>query len=132
MKSISYKVYFEHFAERHFIKSFAKKYKGAWDLTLQIIEEEFKQVDLLFLRNVAETIIDSKTVKICKTEFKIAGTQESRHGSGNRCIIAIHKEQNEVKVLLVYTKTDLSGHNETAEWQCIVKENYAEYRHLFK
>lgn len=127
MKSTNYTVIFESFTDRHFIKTFAKKYKGAWDLTLKIITEEFSQIDLLFLKNTAETIVDLENLKICKTEFKIAGTQESRHGSGNRCIVAIHKDANKVCVLLVYHKNDLGGGNETANWKNVVKENYSEY-----
>ncbi|MEK7150417.1 MAG: hypothetical protein AAB688_02560 [Patescibacteria group bacterium] len=127
MKSTNYPVIFESFTDRHFIKTFAKKYKGAWDLTLKIITEEFSQIDLLFLKNTAETIVDLENLKICKTEFKIAGTQESRHGSGNRCIVAIHKDANKVCVLLVYHKNDLGGGNETANWKNVVKENYSEY-----
>ncbi len=130
MKSINYEVIFEKFTERHFIKSFAKKYKGSWDITLQVIKKEFEQVDLLFLKNVSETIVEQKDIKICKTEFKIAGTNESRHGSGNRCIIAVNKKLNQVKVLLIYHKNDLGGHNETAEWKGIVRENYEEWRGL--
>lgn len=127
MKSTSYTVIFESFAERHFVKFFAKKYKGAWDITFKSIREEFAQIDLLFLKNTAETIVDLDDVKICKTEFKIAGTQESRHGSGNRCIVAIHKNTNKVCVLLVYHKNDLGGGNETTAWKNLVKENYSEY-----
>ncbi|MEI6490669.1 MAG: hypothetical protein WCO16_02810 [bacterium] len=130
MKSINYEVIFEKFTERHFIKSFAKKYKGSWDITLQVIKKEFEQVDLLFLKNVAETIVEQGDVWICKTEFKIAGTNESRHGSGNRCIIAVNKKLNQVRVLLIYLKNDLGGHNETAEWKGIVRENYEEWRGL--
>ncbi|MEI6238215.1 MAG: hypothetical protein WCP15_01615 [bacterium] len=130
MKSINYDVIFESFAERHFIKTFAKKYKGAWDITFRILTEEFRQIDLLFLKNTAETILDSKDVKICKTEFKIAGTEVSRHGSGNRCIVAIHKDTNKVCVLLVYNKNDLLGHNETSTWKNLVKENYLEYANI--
>ena len=130
MKSTNYDVLFESFAERHFIKTFAKKYKGAWDITLRVITEEFRQIDLLFLKNTAETIIDSKDIKICKTEFKIAGTQISRHGSGNRCIVAIHKNINKVCVLLVYHKNDLDGDNETSAWKNMVKNNYREYSNI--
>ena len=125
-----YEVIFEIFAERHFIKSFAKKYKGAWDNTFRGIMAEFIFFDLLFLKNTAETIVDSKDIKICKTEFKIAGTEVSRHASGNRCVVAIYKDVNKVSVLLVYSKTDLSGYNETAEWKRIVKDNYPEYREM--
>lgn len=127
MKSTKYEVTFEPFTDRHFIKSFFKKYKGAWDFTFKFLYQEFEQIDLLFLKNTAETIIDSKEIKICKTEFKIAGTQESRHGSGNRCIVAVHKNTNKVCVLLVYNKNDPGGGNETANWKRVVRENYPEY-----
>lgn len=130
MKSIKYIVIFESFTERHFIKFFARKYKGAWGITLKTITEEFAQIDFLFLKNTAETIVDLKEVKICKTEFKIAGTQESRHGSGNRCIVAIHKNTNKICVLLVYHKNDLGGGNETANWKRIIKENYPDYSEM--
>lgn len=122
-----YEVVFEHFTERHFVKTFAKKHKGAWETTLSFVKEEFRFFDVLFNKNIAETIIDSEDIKICKTEFKISGTQESRHGSGNRCIVAIHKNINKVRVLLVYHKTDLGNGNETANWRRVVKENYSEY-----
>ena len=128
---MNYEVIFEPFTQRHFIKYFAKKYKGAWDNTLKGLAVEFSFFDLLFLKNTAETIVDSKAIKICKTEFKIAGTNQSRHGSGNRCIVAVHKDTCSVNVLLVYHKTDLGNANETAKWKQIIKENYPEYKDLF-
>ncbi len=127
MRSTRYEVIFDPFAQRHFIKSFAKKYKGAWNLTSSVLKKEFEQIDLLFLKNTAETISDSKDIKVCKTEFKIAGTHESRHSSGNRCIVAVHKNTHTIHVLLVYHKNDLGGSNETASWKNLVKENYPEY-----
>jgi len=130
MKYIKYQVIFEHFAERHFIKSFAKKYKTAWDFTYNLLREEFEQIDLLFLKSIAEEICYCKDIKICKTEFKIAGTNQSRHGSGNRCIVAIHKDTSVVNVLLVYHKNDLGNGNETATWKQIIKDNYPKYREL--
>jgi len=130
MKSIEYKVIVKPFVDRHFIKSFAKKYKGAWEFTFSLLGKEFEQVDLLFQKNIAETITDSGNIKICKTEFKIAGTNQSRHGSGNRCIIAVHKDISTVNVLLVYHKNDLGPGNETARWRQIIKENYPEYSGL--
>jgi hypothetical protein len=127
--SINYHVTIEKFAERHFIKSFRKKYKGAWDTAEEALLQEFRAFDILFERNIAETITDSEDIKICKTEFKIPGTQESRHGSGNRCIVALNKKTNTVCVLLVYHKNDLGGAgNETAVWKQMVRENYPEYR----
>ena len=92
---------------------------------------ELERIDALILTSRAETVCDAGDILIIKTKFRVAGTQESAKTSGNRCIVAWHKQQQSVSVLLVYTKTDLSGHNETAEWQQIIKNNYPAYKHLF-
>jgi len=131
MKFTEYEVIFEPFTERHFVRTFAKKYKSAWDFTLRALTEEFEKIDILFLKSIAEYITDKKAdVVICKIEFKISGTQESRHGSGNRCIVAIHKNANKVCVLLVYNKNNLGGSNETASWKKLIKENYPKYSNI--
>jgi len=102
---------------------------SAWDFTRKTITEEFEKIDFLFQKSIAEYMTDKNAdIVICKTEFKISGTQESRHGSGNRCIVAIHKSENKVCVLLVYHKNNLKGGNETAEWKALIIENYPEYK----
>ena len=128
---MKYEVYFESFAERHFIRTFERKHKGAWEKTLAGLVLEFTYVNLLFEKSIAETVCVSpdNDVRICKTEFKIAGTEVSRHASGNRCIIAIHESTKSVHVLLVYHKGDL-GDNETAKWKSYVKDNYPQYAGL--
>lgn len=130
---MKYHVVLESFTERHFIRSFAKKYKGAWDKTLKGLLLEFTYVDLLFQKSIAETICMSSDneVRICKTEFKILGTEKSRHGSGNRCIIAVHTSTAVVRVLLAYHKNDLRGKNETKSWKALVKDNYPEYAGIY-
>ena len=128
MSTIKYEVIFEPFTERHFIKTFARKYCGSWDVTASFLAEEFKFFDALLEKSIAEIIIRSLEVNICKTEFKIAGTPESRHGSGNRCIVAVHKNIGQVRVLLVYHKNNLGSGNETTCWKKLVKENYSDYR----
>jgi hypothetical protein len=134
MNTTKYEVVFEAFAERHFIKAFARKYKGSWDTTRLFLAEEYRFFDALFKKSIAETICVSgdNDVRICKTEFKIAGTEESRHSSGNRCIVAVHKNMRKVCVLLVYNKTDLRSSNETACWKALVKENYSEYAKILE
>ena len=125
---MKYEVLFDPFTERHYTRTFAKKYKGAWDLTFSLIREEFEQIDILFFKSIAEYLTDKQAdIVICKTEFKIAGTQESRHTSGNRCIVAVKKNTCVVHVLLIYGKTDLSGNNETVQWKNLIRENYPEY-----
>ena len=127
----NYSVQIEAFAERHFIKSFEKKYKSKWDLTLISITEGLARIDNLLKTNRAETITDAGDIKIIKTKFRVAGMQESAKTSGNRCIVVWCISKQLVSILLVYGKTDLSGKNETAEWKALVKENYKEYSHLF-
>jgi len=129
--STNYAVTIEPFADRHYIRTFAKKYKKAWDFTLSALVREFQSFDVILEKTIAEEITDRNAdVVICKTEFKISGTQESRHGSGNRCIVAKHKNTNKVCVLLVYHKNDLGGGNETANWKNVIKKNYPEYGNL--
>jgi len=129
--STNYAVYIEPFADRHYIRTFAKKYKKAWDFTLSALIREFQSFDVILEKTIAEEITNRNAdVVICKTEFKISGTQESRHGSGNRCIVAKHKNTNKVCVLLVYHKNDLGGGNETANWKNVIKKNYPEYSDL--
>lgn len=129
---MKYEVIFRPFTERHFIRAFSKKYKNAWERTLKGLILEFSYPDRLFEKTVAEAICvsDDADIKICKTEFRIAGPGKSRHASGNRCIIAVHKSTAVVQVLLVYSKGNIGGPNETARWKSIIKDAYPEYRNL--
>ncbi len=127
----NFSVQIEAFAEKHFIKSFEKKYRNNWDLTLRAIIEMLERVDALLKTSKAETICDFGSQKFIKTEFRVFGTKDSAKTSGNRCIVVADYAKREVKILLIYTKTDLSGHNETAEWQRLVKENYTEFKNVF-
>jgi len=132
MKFTKYEVVVEKYAERHFISKFKKKYKGSWSLTLRTLIEEFEKIDVLFLKSIAEYITDKNAdIAICKTEFRVHGRQESRHGSGNRCIVAVHKDTCVLNVLVVYHKNYLNDNNETASWKKLIKENYPEYSNLF-
>jgi hypothetical protein len=123
----NYSVQIEDFAQRHFIKSFEKKYKGHWDITLQAIFAALERIDMLLLTDRAETIHDGGEIKIIKTKFKVVKSKESATTSGNRCIVAWHKEAHFVSILLVYGKTDLGGGNETVNWKNLVRGNYNQY-----
>ncbi|MHB0978067.1 MAG: hypothetical protein ACYC1K_01495 [Minisyncoccota bacterium] len=128
----NYSVQVEEFAERHFIKSFEKKHKSHWDVTLRAIIAGLERIDALLLTDRAETIHDGDSVKIIKTKFRISGTKESAKTSGNRCIVAWHKEKQFVSILLVYSKTDLGGSKETAKWKSLIKQNYPEYSKIME
>lgn len=127
-----YIVEIEKYAERHYIASFKKKYKGAWDITLRALEEQYKRIEVLEgINSYIEKIYHCDDFKIFKTEFVVAGRHESKKGSGNRCIIVVHPKAKKVRILLVYGKTDVRGSHETAWWQSKVKENYPDYAHCF-
>ncbi|MFA5431352.1 MAG: hypothetical protein WC319_00495 [Candidatus Paceibacterota bacterium] len=128
--STKYSVHIEKYVERHFIKSFEKKYRRAWDITIETLIREFQSFDVLLTTTIAEMIVEVEDIKICKVEFKVAGSNDSRHGSGNRCIVAIHKDKGIVNVLLIYHKKDIGDGNETAKWKQLIKDNYPEYKDL--
>ena len=128
--STKYTVKIEKFAERHYIKTFRKKYGKAWDITWETLIREFQNFDVLLERKIAEVILGSNVIKICKSEFRVAGTNLSRHGSGNRCILALDKSKSTIFVLLLYGKTDIGGGKETATWKSMVRDNYPEYRNV--
>ena len=128
MSTDEYAVAIEAFAERHFIKGFSKKYRKAWDVTFRAIIEEVQRAEALLGRNAyMETIANGDGVRIIKVEFRVAGTHESRHTSGNRCIVALHSDTMTAFILLVYCKTDVRGSRETDWWQGIVRDNYPQY-----
>lgn len=128
----NFSVGIEDFAQRHFVKSFEKKYKTKWDFTLEYIIEELSRIDNLLLTDRAETIVDAGDVKIIKTKFRVAGTQESAKTSGHRCIVAWNISMQTVSILLIYSKTDIKGKNETAEWKALIRDNYKEYREILR
>ena len=125
-----YAVQIEDYAERHFIKKFRKKYKHGWERTEEAIRAMYERVDNLLEKKRANVICDVDGVRIIKSEFAIAGSIVSAKSAGNRCIAACIVDNRVVKILLVYSKNDLSGHNETAEWKKLIRENYPEYRDL--
>lgn len=126
----SYTVIFEGYSDRHFVKGFEKKYLGAWGITKEALEAEFRSFEILTERSIAELIHERDNVALYKTEFKVAGTQESRKTSGNRCIVAVHRTEKRVHVLLVYSKKDVRGSRETDWWESEIRENFPQYKSL--
>lgn len=85
---------------------------------------------MLLLKSIAEVIAERDEISIAKVEFKVAGTDDSRHGSGNRCIVVIDNRGEMINILLVYHKSHLGKGHETVRWKQVIKENYPEYRNL--
>jgi len=120
----------ETFAQSHFIAGFSKRYKKHWCITLDAIESSLERLESLLLTSRAAVVCGDDDVKLVKTEFRVVGTKDSAKTSGNRCIVAWHIVNQKAVVLLVYSKTDLSGRKETAAWKKLVRENYPVYAHL--
>jgi len=134
MSTDGYRVLIEEFAQRHFIASFAKKYRGKqWPVTLTAIKAVLARYD-----NIAphHRSIDSKLDIICpcngymlvKLDFTIAGSNVSAKSSGNRVVAAVDTEKRVIKILLVYSKNDIAPPNETAKWKKMVASYYQEFR----
>jgi hypothetical protein len=115
--STRYTVHINEYAQRHFIKSFAKKYLNKWDITLRAIILELENVEELSDTNFFEKINIYADCYIAKGEFKIAGTKESKKSSGCRYIVKVNTKENVAEILLIYNKNDVNMSNETVWWQ---------------
>ena len=121
----NYVVEIEDFARRHYIKLFNKKYKKAWEVTENAIIRELERVDrLLGFTDKAEKISIANECCLIKLNFKIAGTNISAKSSGNRAIVVVDHRSFVCKILLVYSKNEVSPPNETQKWMNIIKINY--------
>lgn len=130
ISSDGYRVLFEPYASRHYIKDFEKKYKGAWLTTRKAIVSEFRNIDMLIHSGRAKPPIHrtyDNAQWIIKHEFVIAGMHEGKKTSGRRIIAYVNDAERVVHILLVYNK----GHadkksSETAWWERTVKSEYKE------
>ena len=125
-----YRVVFEKYAEKHFVKSFEKEYKGAWLTTRKAIVGVLRNVDMLRdsgrLSNPPLHYSVDKREWILKQDFAIAGRHESPHGSGKRIIAYVNEKERVVRILMVYHKKHIEGSygSETAWWESVIKREY--------
>jgi len=131
METSNYGVEFETFTERHYIKAFEKKYKSHWDKTRSDIIEVCKRIDMMLQLKRADLIAENGSHKLVKLDFAVEGTKVSPKASGNRCILHIDEELHVVRVLLVYSKNDISDPNETVKWKTTIKHQYSDVGTLF-
>jgi hypothetical protein len=126
-----YKIAVTEFAESHYIKTFRKKYKTTWGRTLESIKNICKHIDNVLEYSRADLICYKDTYKIVKLDFAIFGTKISPKKSGNRCILLVDEQLKKVEVLLVYSKNDVQGHNETQWWRKLVLSKYPHVKTIF-
>ena len=122
-----YRVHVSEYAKRHYIKAFIKNYKNLWSETEKSVFILLTKLDnVIGTTNRVEIIHNKDCYKIIKVDFKIFGTDQSAKSSGNRAIVFVDDSQKECRVLLVYSKNDISSPNETQKWQAVIKENYSD------
>jgi hypothetical protein len=131
METSNYGVEFEEFTARHFIKSFEKKYKTAWSKTQEDVVEVCKHIDIMLQLKRADLISENESHKLVKLDFAVEGTKVSPKASGNRCILHIDEELHVVRILIVYSKNDISEPNETQKWKTMVKEQFPHIGTIF-
>ena len=86
----------------------------------------------MLLYNRADIIAAIGSKKLVKLDFAIDGMHESPKSSGNRCVLFIDEELRLVKILLVYSKNEISPPNETQKWKRIIKDVYKDIGKLFR
>jgi hypothetical protein len=131
MEQFNYRVTFEPFTERHYVKKFQKEYKDKWLITERAIIAVCERIDNMLQYNRADLISISGYYKLVKLDFAVAGTNTSPKSSGNRCILLVEEDTREVKILLVYSKNEISPPNETQKWKSVIKGEYKENGKLF-
>lgn len=131
MAQHKYKVIFEDYTKRHFIKSFEKKYKAKWNKTQDDIIFVCEHIENMLLTKRADLISVAENSRLVKLDFAIFGLKVSPKSSGNRCILFLDDEIKIVKVLLVYSKNDIPTNNETQAWKNIIKSQYPELAGIF-
>ena len=131
MEQFNYSVQFEPFTERHYVKKFKKEYCEKWLATERAIIAVCERIDNMLQYNRADLISISGCYKLVKLDFAVAGTRMSPKASGNRCILFVDEDTKSVKILLVYSKNDISTPNETQKWKNVIKGEYTEIAKLF-
>ena len=131
MDQYKYRVIFEDFAKRHFIKNFEKKYKSQWNKTQDDIIFVCEHIDKMLLTKRADLISVADNFRLVKLDFAIFGLKMSPKSSGNRCILFLDDRMRTVRILLVYSKNDIPTHNETQEWKNIIKIQYPNTKDIF-
>ena len=131
MEQFNYRVQFEPFTKNHYLKKFKKNYKDKWLDTERTIIAVCERIDNVLLYNRADLISTYDNYKLVKLDFAIVGSRMSPKSSGNRCILFINENIRAVKILLIYSKNEISPPNETQKWKNIIKKEYEEIAELF-
>jgi len=130
IKDVKFIVKLNHYAKSHFCKDFSKKYsKKQWNITLENIMDLLERSYSLQEKSLFSVLNFSQKDKcgIFKLEFRVAGTNMSAKGSGNRVIFFVDNKNQLIEILIVYGKTN-SSKNETQWIKEQIKDNMPQYK----
>ena len=127
----NYKVEIEDFVKNHYSKYLEKKYKNYWYETMDSVIQILSRFDISESKiNGLDCITEINKLYIYKYPIKIAGNKESAKTGGCRCILSVNKEIKIIKILLIYTKDDIVGNNETLWFKKMIRNNYEDYKNI--
>ena len=138
VSSTLFNVSYKEYAKSHFLKEFEKKYKGKqWEKTESSIFEDLKRLRVKNNTTQQSSQIDELKHKneywLFKYDFRIAGSNQSTKSSGNRIVGFIDNMQNQLDILLIYSKNDLpKNKKETQYIEDVISQNYHEIEEIFK
>ena len=126
IKDVDFNVNFSDFSEKHFKKKFQKKYPAkVWEITEKAIIESLKRIYRLKDTDRLDCIKFCEPYGLFKFDFAVAGTQKSPKKSGNRIILFLDNEKEDINILLIYHKDDLEKRrSETEAWKYLIKNNF--------
>lgn len=103
-----YRVYTDSYAERHFIKRFAKDHKGKiWLVTFESIKDDLRRVRALEKTQQVDELWHKDEFWVFKYDFAIAKSGVAPKKSGNRCVVLLDSAAHRIDILMVYGKGDL-------------------------
>ena len=108
-----------------------KDYADKWLATERAIIAVCERIDNMLQYDRADLISTSGCYKLVKLDFAVAGFHVSPKASGNRCILLVDEDTRIVRILLVYSKNEISSPNETQKWKSIIKDEYRDIAKLF-
>ena len=126
-----YKVEITPAAHKRYIKKLKKRHKAHWDITLIALKEEIRRIEALLQTDKAEILHAVDGHRLIKIYFTIARSGQSAKASGHRCIVHLESKMRTARILLVYSKQELSSPNETSKIRSQIKADHPEMTNLF-
>ncbi len=126
-----YRVVVGAYATRHFMKRFAKEYKGKpWDTTYTSVEASLRRIHELQSTQRVDELKRGSGCILFKLDFTVAQSGVSPKSSGNRCIVFLDIEAHLQTILLIYGKDDMPKNKPETSWIFGVVES--EYKKVWE